>query len=92
MAVVGSDHTPGETVTDWTAMTDTSPTRVEVDGELFDVVARADCYDIRWVSGPNPGYGFTSSRSPGRPLTESELRRSIRQFLAQVDEQTGYIE
>ncbi|MGS2805947.1 hypothetical protein [Nocardia sp. MW-W600-9] len=61
-----------------------------------------------WESGPNPGYGFDgfaprSTRSPDadRPVTEpmefplltiEDHRRSISNFLDQVDPATGYIE
>jgi len=37
------------------------PIRVEVDGEVFNVVARRDHpdqYDYEWTSRPNSGYGF----------------------------------
>lgn len=71
------------------------PVRVEVDGQLFDVRARQDRpgqYDFAWVSGPNPGYGFTSAPSDASPLSMGDLKGAIRRFLAQVDPETGYIE
>ena len=71
------------------------PTRVEVDGEVFDVVARRDRpgqYHYTWVSGPNPGYGFSSGSSDGRTMSDADIEASIRNFLAQVDPETGYIE
>lgn len=68
---------------------------LEVDGERFLVRHRAgstDTFDYTWLSGPNPGYGFTSaSNSPSR-RTESEHVRDIRGFLGAVDPTTGYIE
>jgi len=70
-------------------------TRVEVDAEVFDVVARRDRpgqYHFAWVSGPNPGYGFSSGTSDGREMGNAEIVASIRNFLAQVDPETGYIE
>jgi hypothetical protein len=33
-----------------------------VDGQRFEVVTRPDRpgqHDVAWVSGPDPGYGFT---------------------------------
>ena len=70
-------------------------TRVEVDGEVFDVVAHRDRpgqYHFDWISGPNPGYGFSSGSSDGRGMSNADLEASIRNFLAQVDPDTGYIE
>jgi hypothetical protein len=68
---------------------------VEVDGQLFEVRARSGKpgqYDFVWLSGPNPGYGFSSASSDGADRTRAELEESIRGFLAQVDPATGYIE
>ncbi|WP_281385815.1 hypothetical protein [Nocardioides luti] len=41
-----------------------NPTRLVVDGEVFDVrrSGRRGQVDLTWVSGPNPGYGFSSAR------------------------------
>jgi hypothetical protein len=66
------------------------PIRVEVDGEVFDVVARRDHpgrYDHEWTSGPNSGYGFfRSSVNHGRPRgSDPELPVTSRP-------ETGYIE
>ena len=69
--------------------------RIEVDGQLFEVSERPDRpgqYDFSWVSGPNPGYGFTSASSDGSEMGTGDLEESIRNFLAQVDPQTGHIE
>jgi hypothetical protein len=46
--------------------------------------------DYTWLNGPNKGYGFGLSPAPNRSLEEH--RESIRDFLAQVDPTTGYIE
>jgi hypothetical protein len=63
---------------------------IEVDGELFALRRAADggtAYD--WLSGPNEGYGFGSSRPPqGSP---EEQREDIRAFLSMIDPATGYI-
>jgi hypothetical protein len=66
-----------------------------VDGELFEVVAspeRPGQYNFAWLSGPNKGYGFSSARSDGAAMSDREMEASIRNFLAQVDPDTGYIE
>ena len=42
------------------------------------------------LSGPNEGYGFSSSPTPHQSLEGH--RESIRTFLAQIDPTTGYIE
>ncbi|MFE9252439.1 hypothetical protein EAO70_09310 [Streptomyces sp. adm13(2018)] len=66
-----------------------------VDGETFDVTERPDelgTYDFTWLSGPNPGYGFTSAVQPARALSEPELQALAQDFLKQVDPTTGHIE
>jgi hypothetical protein len=66
-----------------------------VDGERFDVTEHPDelgVYDFTWLSGPNPGYGFTSAVQPARAMSEPELQASARDFLKQVDPITGHIE
>lgn len=71
------------------------PTRVEVDGEVFDVAAERDRpgqHHLTWVSGRNPGYGFSVGTSDGRALSSADLEAAIRDFLAQVDPETGYLE
>jgi hypothetical protein len=76
-------------------MTGIEPTQLAVDGELFDVVADRAVpgqYHLTWATGPHPGYGFTMRTSDGQPLVEHQLLRPIREFLAQVDPQTGYVE
>ena len=74
---------------------------IEVDGERFSVVEREfGTYDFTWLTGPNPGYGFsTAGRTHGggvgyaaRQLGDGELADAIRSFLAQVDPATGFIE
>ena len=69
---------------------------LEVDGEQFAVrlvVDPATGYtDVgyTWSSGPNEGYGFGGG-GPSNPSLE-EHRQRIREFLAMVDPNTGYIE
>jgi hypothetical protein len=75
--------------------TDDQPTSVIVDGQEFIVRPRPAApgtYDFDWTTGPNPNYGFSLAGSPGRPLTHGEIEDAIRNFLRQVDPETGYIE
>jgi hypothetical protein len=69
--------------------------QIEVDGEVFGIVGRRDRpgqYDYTWISGPNPGYGFSVASSDGRPSTMADHETAIHDFLSQVDPTTGYIE
>ncbi|TQJ31304.1 hypothetical protein FBY39_1768 [Microbacterium sp. SLBN-146] len=63
----------------------------EVDGETFTVRRRDDDGSVHydWISGPNPGYGFSSSGS-GRESHEHH-ETAIRDFLASIDPTTGYL-
>jgi hypothetical protein len=64
-------------------------TRLEIDGEVFDL--RADEFGgthYAWVSGPNPGYGFSVSPTRDRP---EEHRANILGFLAMINPMTGFI-
>ena len=68
---------------------------VIVDGERFSVQADADRpghYRFAWLSGPNSGYGFSTSTSDGSIMSISQIETAIRGFLAQVDPATGFIE
>lgn len=61
-----------------------------LDGETFAARRRDDGsmhYD--WVSGPNEGYGFSTSGGP-EPLSREEHLASIRDFLSAIDPATGY--
>jgi hypothetical protein len=63
---------------------------IEVDGEAFEF--RPDGrggthYD--WLSGPNDGYGFTTSPTEGSSLDDH--RGFIRNFLGQIDPAAGVI-
>jgi hypothetical protein len=71
------------------------PVRVTVDGEVFDVTTQPDrpgAYHYAWISGPNPGYGFSEASSDGRRSTMADHEEAIRNFLSLVDPETGYIE
>jgi hypothetical protein len=74
-----------------------SPTfTLGVDGELFavHVVEGPDTNysdtGYTWLSGPNEGYGFGIG-GPSKPTLEDHRER-IREFLAEVDPSTGYLE
>lgn len=63
---------------------------LEVDGEVFEL--RPDGSGgthYSWISGPNPGYGFSMSPTPE---SSEQHRASIRDFLSMIDPATGYIE
>lgn len=63
---------------------------LDVDGERFAVTVGAGGDNgYTWLTGPNPGYGFGESGPPDRPLEDHV--RAIRDFLAQVDPDTGYL-
>ena len=80
------------------------PRRLTVDGEVFEVrpSENGHGHHFDWVSGPNPGYGF-STESPviyvpmregaaaGPAAGESVHVQQIRDFFAQIDPDTGYI-
>lgn len=71
------------------------PYRTTVDGEEWVVRARDSepgAYSFDWVSGPNPGYGFSSKESDGHACTEDELNEAIRGFLADIDPATGFLD
>jgi hypothetical protein len=71
------------------------PVRICVDGEDFEITTspeRPGQYHYDWVSGPNTGYGFSSASSDGRPSTLDDHEEAIRNFLGQVDPETGFIE
>ena len=69
---------------------DEAASTLEVDGEVFEL--RSDGFGgthYNWISGPNPGYGFSTSPTPD---SFEQHRASIRSFLSMVDPATGYIE
>lgn len=63
---------------------------VVVNGETFRVRRRGPrTYDYDWVSGANPGYGFTRGSSVEGTPTRGDHEEAIRGFLAGIDPQTG---
>lgn len=67
-------------------------TRLVVDGETFAVSIRDEdgSTDYDWLSGPNEGYGFSTSQG-GRVPTREEHIAAIRGFLAGINPETGYL-
>jgi hypothetical protein len=63
-----------------------------VDGETFAVRTSPDDGAIHydWVSGPNDGYGFSTSGGI-EPLSRERHLDRIRDFLAGIDPATGYL-
>ena len=85
--------------------TEPSVRRLTVDGEVFDVRPSDDGQGLHvdWVSGPNPGYGFSTGAATffvphGEPMPTAaappdhrELTAHIRLFLEPIDPDTGYV-
>ncbi|MBO3741834.1 hypothetical protein [Actinoplanes flavus] len=77
--------------------TEPSPDRSQltVDDDVFDIVydpTQPGAYHYTRLTGPAPGYGFTSRRSDHARSTTAEHVKQIRSFLDMVDPVTGYIE
>ncbi len=79
---------------------------VEVDGERFLVSVRGTSTEVTWLTGPNPGYGFSSTLASSAPAPAPEelaavnlrlradderMRSDLRSFLAEIDPETGYL-
>lgn len=98
---------PDNYADDWAPTPADGPVDLVVDGELWQVTVQSDggCR-YAWVSGPNPSYGFSSGpisiawrkgvtpttpppAVPGRTI--AYLRKSISDFLAEIDPDTGYL-
>ena len=62
--------------------------------EEFEV-RRADgkpgSYDFTWLTRPDPHYGFGFSTHPPGPSSGAQLEAGPREFLSQVDPDTGHI-
>jgi hypothetical protein len=77
---------------------DTGPSadrfRLTVDVDAFDVAydpTQPGAYHYTRLTGPAPGYGFTSRRSDHARSTKAEHVKEIRSFLDLVDPVTGYM-
>lgn len=68
--------------------------RLNVGDDVFEVTTRLDIpgqVDLAWLTGPNPGYGFSSRRSQGT-FSDDELEGMARDFLANINIKTGYLD
>lgn len=83
----------------WRITEDDGPVTLEVDGEIFTVeVSAPGSFSYDWDSGPHKGYGFSQTfrTTDGPPaeryryLSISEHRRYIREWLDDIDPDTGY--
>ena len=75
-------------------MTSDPVRRVEINDEVFEVTTRMDSpgqVDLVWLTGPNAGYGFSSRRSQGT-FSDDELETQARDFLANINPETGYLD
>ena len=69
------------------------PLLLVVDGEEFAVTRRqAGVYDYDWVNHRHGGYGFSSATSDRSEVAGSDHVEAVRDFLAAVDPETGFIE
>lgn len=67
--------------------------KIECDGEIFNVSHGVSTeYHYTWMSGRNDNYGFSVSTHGSEPLGARDHVENIRNFLAQIDPETGYIE
>jgi hypothetical protein len=76
-------------------MSTDGPLRMSVDGEEFEVSQSDDSpgtYDVTWLTGPDPHYGFGFRSHPPVQVARVELEEAIRDFLSQVDPSSGHIE
>lgn len=63
--------------------------RVTVDGHDFRVGRRGRTYDFDWLTGPHE-YGFAISAPT--TLTRAEMEQHIRDFLRDINPETGYLD
>ena len=69
------------------------PLLLVVDGEEWVVSRRrAGVYDYDWVNHRHGGYGFSSATSDRSEVAGSHHVEAVRDFLAAVDPETGFIE
>ena len=74
-------------------LSSSEPRPVEVDGEQWEVTAHDGQYDFTWISGPDPGYGFSSKFSdPRMTLSEESQVQMIREFMGNVNPETGHLD
>lgn len=63
-----------------------------VRGESFRVMLSDDgAAHYTWVSGRNPGYGFTIGGASAAMFTDQQHQNAIEVFLDEVDPETGHL-
>lgn len=66
-----------------------------MDEQAFDVTEQTASHPgtiwFSWISGPNGGYGFSSTQSDGVLPSKDETKSMARNFLMMIDADTGYI-
>ncbi len=75
-------------------MADTDRSRtLHVDGETWEVtVDERGQHSFHWLTGIAEGYGFASMPShPGVARSEAEMTEQIREFMSNVDPETGHL-
>jgi hypothetical protein len=69
------------------------PIHLTVDGESWEVKAHGGQFDFNWLSGAAEGYGFTSHLVPvGAALSVEQLEEMIREFMSNVNPETGHLD
>ena len=70
-----------------------APTRVTVDGELWEVKKSSGQYHFAWLTGIAKGYGFTTLFSdPNMILSPQVIESAIREFMSNVNPENGYLD
>lgn len=75
-------------------MSDSSrPLRLTVDSQTWEVVEHSGLYTFTWLSGPDPGYGFSTRLSdPETTLSLLQIETAIRNFLSNINPETGHLD
>lgn len=64
-----------------------------VDGEPWEVIANGEQLDFNWLRGAAEPYGFSSRPVPtGVVLPIQQLEGMIREFMSNVNPETGYLD
>jgi hypothetical protein len=64
-----------------------------VDGESWEVIATGGQFDFNWLRGAAEPYGFSSRTFPaGATLSVEQLEGMIREFMSNVNPETGYLD
>jgi hypothetical protein len=64
-----------------------------VDGESWEVTAADGQFEFSWLSGTADSYGFSSRPFPATTtLSIEQLEQMIREFMSNVNPETGYLD